>query len=241
MPLPPIPPNYLDLFIKRLSKFLYTQNVLPANTTRHTPGRTHIRIHIHILTAPPRHPLPPVQTPKSQTSAAFSFASLPTPLDTSQQATSSCLRRSAPRPRPIIPMADPQPQPEALTEPARINGAAAEATLSGGELAWRPAAAGGGGGEGQERRLELESGVLGCRVEGRKLRVATFAASGGGDGERPSAAPSGGVGKGGGGGGEVVLEMESEDAAARWGDAIRDRLASLGNSSPAATLLVVIR
>nr|TKW35302.1 hypothetical protein SEVIR_2G364000v2 [Setaria viridis] len=110
-------------------------------------------------------------------------------------------------------MADPQPQAEALTEPARINGAAAEATLSGGELAWRPAAAGGGGGEGQERRLELESEVLGCRVEGRKLRVATFAASGGGDGERPSA---------------VVLEMESEDAAARWGDAIRDRLASLG-------------
>ncbi|CAL5062169.1 unnamed protein product [Urochloa decumbens] len=129
-------------------------------------------------------------------------------------------------------MADPQPQAEALAEPARINGAAAEATLSGGELAWRPAG-GGGGGEVQERRLELESEVLGCQVEGRKLRVSTFAASGGGDGERPSALACGGGAKGGGGDGsrrrgEVVLEMESEDAAARWGDAIRDRLASLG-------------
>ncbi|PUZ72488.1 hypothetical protein GQ55_2G398100 [Panicum hallii var. hallii] len=126
-------------------------------------------------------------------------------------------------------MADPQPQAEALAGPARINGAASEATLSGGELAWRPA----GGGEGQERRLELESEVLGCRVEGRKLRVATFSASGGGDGERPSALACGGGGKEGGGDGnrrrgEVVMEMESDDAAERWGDAIRDRLASLG-------------
>ncbi|CAN6219241.1 unnamed protein product [Urochloa humidicola] len=129
-------------------------------------------------------------------------------------------------------MADPQLQAEALAEPARINGAAAEATLSGGELAWRPVA-GGGGGEVQEWRLELESEVLGCRVEGRNLRVATFAGSGGGDGERASALACGGGGKGGGGDGsrrrgEVVLEMESEDAAARWGDAIRDRLAGLG-------------
>jgi sphingosine kinase len=128
-------------------------------------------------------------------------------------------------------MADPKPQAEALAGPARINGAASEATLSGGELAWRPA----GGGEGQERRLELESEVLGCRVEGRKLRVATFSASGGGDGERPSALACGGGGKEGGGDGsrrrgEVVMEMESDDAAERWGDAIRDRLASLGNS-----------
>ncbi|OEL27096.1 Sphingosine kinase 1 [Dichanthelium oligosanthes] len=124
-------------------------------------------------------------------------------------------------------MADPQQQAEALAEPARINGAAAEATLSGGELAWRPA-----GGEGQERRLELESEVLGCRVEGRKLRVATFSPRGGGDGERPSALACKGGGGGGGDGsrrrGEVVLVMEGEDAAARWGDAIRDRLASLG-------------
>ncbi|CAN6175833.1 unnamed protein product [Urochloa humidicola] len=129
-------------------------------------------------------------------------------------------------------MADPQtPQADVLAEPARINGAAAEATLSGGELAWRPAAA--AGGEVQERRLELESEVLGCRVEGRNLRVATFAGSGSGDGERPSALACGGGGKGGGGDGsrrrgELVLEMESKDAAARWGDAIRDRLASLG-------------
>lgn len=136
-------------------------------------------------------------------------------------------------------MADPQPQLEALSEPARINGAAADATLSGGELTWRPA---GGGGEGQERRLELESEVLGCRVEGRKLRVATFSASGGGDGERPSAPACGGGGKGDGSRrrGEVVLEMESDDAAARWADAIRDRLASLGNSVPTSTLQVVV-
>nr|CAB3458335.1 unnamed protein product [Digitaria exilis] len=125
-------------------------------------------------------------------------------------------------------MADPQPQFEALAGAARINGAAAEATLSGDELAWRPA---GGGGEGKERRLELESEVLGCRVEGRKLRVATYSASGSGGGERPTALACGGGGKGGGGDGnrrrgEVVLEMESDDAAARWADAIRDRLAS---------------
>nr|CAB3454653.1 unnamed protein product [Digitaria exilis] len=125
-------------------------------------------------------------------------------------------------------MADPQPQLEVLAEAARINGAAAEATLSGGELAWRPAAA---GGEGKERRLELESEVLGCRVEGRKLRVATFSTNSGGGGERPTALACGGGGKGGGGDGnrrrgEVVLEMESDDATARWADAIRDRLAS---------------
>ncbi|XP_062187759.1 sphingosine kinase 1-like [Phragmites australis] len=117
-------------------------------------------------------------------------------------------------------MADTQSQPEVLAESVRINGAAAEATLSGGELAWRP-----GDGGGIQRQLELESEVLGCRVEGRKLKVAIFASSGG-DGD-------GGGAKGGGEGtrrrrGEVVLEMESEDAAARWGDAMRDRLASLG-------------
>ncbi|KAL6856118.1 hypothetical protein ACP4OV_018920 [Aristida adscensionis] len=124
-------------------------------------------------------------------------------------------------------MADPQPQPEALSGPARINGAASEAALSGGELAWRAAG-------GEERRVELESEVLGCRVEGRMLKVATFSGGGGGgDGERPSALACGG-GKGGGGDGvrrrrgEVVLEMESEADAARWGDAVRDRLASLG-------------
>jgi sphingosine kinase len=117
-------------------------------------------------------------------------------------------------------MADPQPQAEVLTETVRVNSTEAEATLMGGELAWRPA--GSGNGEGQERRLELESEVLGCRVDGRKLKFATFAASGGGNG------------KGGGGDGnrrreEVVVEMENEDAAVRWGDAIRDRFASLGN------------
>ncbi|GJN32732.1 hypothetical protein PR202_gb21255 [Eleusine coracana subsp. coracana] len=117
-------------------------------------------------------------------------------------------------------MADPQVS-EVLADPARVNGAAGEATLSGGELAWRPS----GGGDG--RRLELESEVLGCRVEGRKLKLATFFC--GGDGERPPAMACGG---GTGDGrtrrrrGEVVMEMESEDAAARWGDAVRDRLSS---------------
>ncbi|KAK3125376.1 hypothetical protein QOZ80_7BG0604030 [Eleusine coracana subsp. coracana] len=119
-------------------------------------------------------------------------------------------------------MADPQVS-EVLADPARVNGAAGEATLSGGELAWRPS----GGGDG--RRLELESEVLGCRVEGRKLKLATFFC--GGDGERPPAMACGG---GTGDGrtrrrrGEVVMEMESEDAAARWGDAVRDRLSSFG-------------
>ncbi|KAF8664483.1 hypothetical protein HU200_054658 [Digitaria exilis] len=124
-------------------------------------------------------------------------------------------------------MADPQPQFEALAGAARINGAAAEATLSGDELAWRPA---GGGGEGKERRLELESEVLGCRVEGRKLRVATYSASGSGGGK-------GGGGDGNRRRGEVVLEMESDDAAARWADAIRDRLASFGR--PKRLLIIV--
>jgi sphingosine kinase len=122
-------------------------------------------------------------------------------------------------PRPS--MADPNLQAEVLTASVRVNGTEAEATLRGGELTWRPADTGGGG-EGQERGLELESEVLGCRVDGRKLKLATFTASGGGDG------------KGGGGDGnrrreEVVVEMETEDAALRWGDIIRDCLASLGN------------
>ncbi|ONM58449.1 Sphingosine kinase 1 [Zea mays] len=121
-------------------------------------------------------------------------------------------------PRPS--MADPNLQAEVLTASVRVNGTEAEATLRGGELTWRPADTGGGG-EGQERGLELESEVLGCRVDGRKLKLATFTASGGGDG------------KGGGGDGnrrreEVVVEMETEDAALRWGDIIRDCLASLG-------------
>jgi sphingosine kinase len=138
------------------------------------------------------------------------------PVDTSQQASSI--------------MADPQTGTEVLTESARVNGTEADATLSGVELAWCPQ----GGGEG--RRLELESEVLGCLVEGRKLNLAIFS-SGCGDGERTSPLACGG-GKGGGGAGdgrtrrrrgEVVLEMESDDAAAQWGDAVRDRLASLGN------------
>jgi sphingosine kinase len=135
-------------------------------------------------------------------------------------------------------MADPQQGTEVLTESARVNGAAAEVTISGCELAWRPP----GGEEG--RRLELESEVLGCRMDGRKLKLVTFS-TGGGDGERASPLACGG-GKGGRGDGrtrrrkgEVVVEMESDDAAARWGDAVRDRLASLGNSF--TTLLVAIR
>lgn len=129
-------------------------------------------------------------------------------------------------------MADPQPQAEVPTESVRVNSTEVEATLRDGELVWRPAA--GAGGEGQERRLELESEVLGCQVDGRKLKVATFAASGGDNGK-------GGGGDGNRRRGEVVVEMENEDAAVRWGDAIRDRLASLGNQYQAVTLLVVIR
>jgi sphingosine kinase len=78
--------------------------------------------------------------------------------------------------------------------------------------------------------LELESEVLGVRVDGRALRVATFAR--GDDAAAAAARPATC------GGGErrrererereVVVEMESEEAAAAWGDAMRDRLASLG-------------
>uniref|UniRef100_A0A0E0I2D4 DAGKc domain-containing protein n=1 Tax=Oryza nivara TaxID=4536 RepID=A0A0E0I2D4_ORYNI len=115
---------------------------------------------------------------------------------------------------------------KALSEPVRVGGSAAEATLSGGELAWRPT--GGGGGGGEAGRLELESEVLGVRVDGRALRVATFAR--GDDAAAAAARPATC------GGGErrrerereVVVEMESEEAAAAWRDAMRDRLASLG-------------
>jgi sphingosine kinase len=117
-------------------------------------------------------------------------------------------------------MADHQPQVEVLTESVRVNGTKAEATLVGGELVWRPAA--GGNGEGQERRLELESEVLGFQMDGKQLKFATFAASGGGNGK-------GGGGDGNRRRGEVVVEMENEATAVRWGVVISDRLASLGN------------
>ncbi|CAD6217620.1 unnamed protein product [Miscanthus lutarioriparius] len=96
-------------------------------------------------------------------------------------------------------MARPQPQAEVLTESVRVNSTEVEATLRGGELAWRPA--GGGNGEGQERRLELESEVLGCRVDGRKLKFATFAASGGDNGKGEEGPRIGGEGGRGGDGG----------------------------------------
>jgi sphingosine kinase len=93
-----------------------------------------------------------------------------------------------------------------------------EATLSGTELAWHPTGAVHDGGE--WRKLELESDVLGFQVEGRALKVATFPPSplgcGGGGGERKR--------------GELVVEMESEEAAQRWGEAIGDCFAALGNS-----------
>jgi sphingosine kinase len=64
-------------------------------------------------------------------------------------------------------------------------------------------------------------------VEGRALKVATFAR---GDDARPPSP----LGCGGGGGerkrGELVVEMESEEAAQRWGEAIGDCFAALGNS-----------
>ncbi|XP_047069905.1 sphingosine kinase 1-like [Lolium rigidum] len=126
----------------------------------------------------------------------------------------------------------PEPQAETLVEPARVNGSTAEATLSGTELAWRPTGAVRDGGE--RRKLELESDILGFQVEGRVLKVATFAR---GDDARPPSP----LGCGGGGGdrkrGEVVVEMESEEAAQRWGDAIGDRFAALGR--PKRLLIIV--
>uniref|UniRef100_A0ACD5UMC2 Uncharacterized protein n=1 Tax=Avena sativa TaxID=4498 RepID=A0ACD5UMC2_AVESA len=137
-------------------------------------------------------------------------------------------------------MADPEagaggslePRAETLVESARVNGSAAEATFSGTELAWRPTGAVRDGGV--NRKLELESDVLGFQVEGRALKVATFARG-------EEARPPSPLGCGGGGGdrkrGEVVVEMESEDAAQRWGDAIRDRFAALGR--PKRLLIIV--
>lgn len=121
----------------------------------------------------------------------------------------------------------PEPRAETLVEPVRVNGSAAEATLSSAELAWRPTGA--SRDSGGRRKLELESDVLGFRVEGRALKLATFTRGDvTGAGRPPSL-----LGCGGGAEdrkrGEVAVEMESEEAAERWGDAIRDRFASLGN------------
>uniref|UniRef100_A0A0D9X0C2 DAGKc domain-containing protein n=1 Tax=Leersia perrieri TaxID=77586 RepID=A0A0D9X0C2_9ORYZ len=116
-----------------------------------------------------------------------------------------------------------EPKAKALSESVRVGGSAAEATLSGGELAWRPS-----GGGGERRSLELDSEVLGVRVDGRALKVATCAR---GDEAAAASRPvTCGGGRGGGDGRvrEVVVEMESEEAAATWGDAMRDRLAALG-------------
>ncbi|XP_037484559.1 sphingosine kinase 1-like [Triticum dicoccoides] len=120
----------------------------------------------------------------------------------------------------------PEPRAEALVEPVRFNGSAAEATLSSAELAWRTTGA--GRDSGGRRKLELESDVLGFQVEGRALKLVTFTR---GDVTGAGRPPSP-VGCGGGAEdrkrGEVAVEMESEEAAERWGHAIRDRFASLG-------------
>ncbi|KAG8099666.1 hypothetical protein GUJ93_ZPchr0013g34700 [Zizania palustris] len=125
----------------------------------------------------------------------------------------------------------------ALSQTVRIDGSAAEATFSAGALAWRPS-----GGGGERRRLELDSEVLGVRVEGRALKVATFS-SGDEAGAGRSSLSSRPLARGGGRArgdrrkGEVVVEMESEEAAATWGDAMRDHLASLGR--PKRLLIIV--
>lgn len=125
--------------------------------------------------------------------------------------------------------APPEPQADALVESVRVDGAAAEATLSDAELAWRPSGRVRDGAG--RRKLELESDVLGFRVDGRALKVATFARwDEAGVGRPPSPLGCGGAGGGDRRRGEVVVEMESEEAAERWGDAMRDRFVSLGNS-----------
>ncbi|CAM0906284.1 unnamed protein product [Alopecurus aequalis] len=116
----------------------------------------------------------------------------------------------------------PEHQAETLVESVRVNGSAAEATLSGTELAWRPTSAVRDGGG--RLKLELDSDVLGFQVEGRALKVLTFAS-----GDEAGASPLGCGGRGGSRRrGEVVVEMESEEAAERWGDTMRDRFAALG-------------
>ncbi|PNT74939.1 hypothetical protein BRADI_1g24730v3 [Brachypodium distachyon] len=123
--------------------------------------------------------------------------------------------------------APPEPQADALVESVRVDGAAAEATLSDAELAWRPSGRVRDGAG--RRKLELESDVLGFRVDGRALKVATFARwDEAGVGRPPSPLGCGGAGGGDRRRGEVVVEMESEEAAERWGDAMRDRFVSLG-------------
>jgi sphingosine kinase len=115
-------------------------------------------------------------------------------------------------------MADHRTGTEFLAESARVNGTEADATLSGVELAWRPR----GGGEG--RRLELESEVLECRVEGRKLNLAIFS-SGCGDGERTSPLTCGGGGRG-----RRSRGREDAEAAGRGGagDGERRRRGAVG-------------
>ncbi|KAL5198621.1 hypothetical protein ABZP36_002133 [Zizania latifolia] len=131
---------------------------------------------------------------------------------------------------PQAPVGD-QPEPRAgkdMSGSVRIDDSAAEATLCGGLLAWGPSSGGG-----ERRRLELDSEVLGVRVDGRALKVATFESGDEAGAWRSSSsrrpmACGGGRGGGDRRKGEVVVEMESEEAAATWGDAMRDHLALLG-------------
>uniref|UniRef100_A0A0E0JPJ8 sphingosine kinase n=1 Tax=Oryza punctata TaxID=4537 RepID=A0A0E0JPJ8_ORYPU len=124
------------------------------------------------------------------------------------------------------------------TAKVRVNGTPAEATLFCTEP---PGAADGGGGEGAELRwrcaggaaaervLSLDADVLGVEVRGKEVVVKAFVAA---DAAARSVSCAAGAGKGGGRRrrkSDYVFEMAAgEDAAAAWGDRMRNCLDSLG-------------
>ncbi|KAG0539677.1 hypothetical protein BDA96_03G342300 [Sorghum bicolor] len=106
------------------------------------------------------------------------------------------------------------------TANVRVDGAPAEATLSGGELRWRR---GGAGGAGPERALSLESDVLGVQVTGKEVVVRAFVAAGAA--RALSCAGAGGKRCRR----DFVLQMaDGEGAAVAWGEGLTRYLDSFG-------------
>lgn len=107
-----------------------------------------------------------------------------------------------------------------LTESVRVNGSPAVASLGAdGTLRWR--SEGGAG----ERCVTLEKEVLGLEAEGRTITVKAFGAA-----EAKVVSCCGGGGSGGVGRArrDYVLEMPSDESAARWSARLSDRINLLG-------------
>ncbi|OAY69958.1 Sphingosine kinase 2 [Ananas comosus] len=103
-----------------------------------------------------------------------------------------------------------------LTESVRVNGSPAVASLGAdGTLRWR--SEGGAG----ERCVTLEKEVLGLEAEGRTITVKAFGAA-----EAKVVSCCGGGGSGGVGRArrDYVLEMPSDESAARWSARLSDRI-----------------